>query len=148
MLMVHHYMEDHPDYDREPFVPTVSGSIEGVDPPERPASPVKLEPPPIERQKACTGKMPKLVGPASYGCPDPGDPDLFTILQNTLISNRVIQNLTKTNRINHCHTEVHVQPTNPDDELTTIVARALVDLDGPVHVPFDKVQRLNARLFS
>ena len=25
--------------------------------------------------------------------------DLFTILQNTLISNRVIQNLTKTNRI-------------------------------------------------
>ena len=46
--------------------------------------------------------------------------DLFTILQNTLISNRVIQTLTKTNRINHCHTEVHVQPTNPDDELTTI----------------------------
>lgn len=81
MLMVHHYMEDHPDYDREPFVPTVSGSIEGVDPPERPASPVKLEPPPIERQKACIErqkpcKMPKLVGPASYGGPDPGDPFL------------------------------------------------------------------------
>jgi hypothetical protein len=34
-----------------------------------------------------------------------------------------------------------VQPTNPDDELTTIVARALVDLEGPVHVPFDKVGR-------
>ena len=66
--------------------------------------------------------------------------DLFTVLQNTLISNRVIQTLTRTNRINHCHTEVHVQPTNPDDELTTIVARALVDLDGPVHVPFDKTK--------
>ena len=34
-----------------------------------------------------------------------------------------------------------MQPTNPDDELTTIVARALVDLEGPVHVPFDKVGR-------
>ena len=33
-----------------------------------------------------------------------------------------------------------MQPTNPDDELTTIVARALVDLDGPVHVPFDKTK--------
>ena len=71
--------------------------------------------------------------------------DLFTILQSALVSNRVIQTLTKShaksNRINQCHTEVHVQPTNPDDELTTIVARALVDLEGPVHVPFDKVGR-------
>ena len=67
--------------------------------------------------------------------------DLFTILQSTLVSNRVIQTLTKSNRISQCHTEVHVQPTNPDDELTTIVARALVDLEGPVHVPFDKVGR-------
>ena len=53
--------------------------------------------------------------------------DLFTILQSALVSNRVIQNQTltkshaKSNRINQCHTEVH--------------------LEGPVHVPFDKVGR-------
>ena len=78
--MVHHYMEDHPDYDRTPLVPTVTGSIDGVDEPrERPASPIK--PPKVVRQNASCQTEPKLrppspVGAASYGGPDPGDPFL------------------------------------------------------------------------
>ena len=66
--------------------------------------------------------------------------DLFNVFQTTLASCRVIRTLTKSPDVTHCHTEVHVHPTNPDDELTTIVARALIDLEGPAHVPFDKTK--------
>ena len=72
--------------------------------------------------------------------------DIFTVLQNTLASCRVIRTLTHTtglnagSRVTHCHTEVHVQPTNPDDELTTIAARALIDLEGPNDISFDKTK--------
>ena len=66
--------------------------------------------------------------------------ELFHVFQSTLTSSRVIQTLTKTPDVAHCHTEVHVQPTNPNDELTTIMARGLVDLESPENVPFDKTK--------